>query len=175
MLSRWPDDTPEITLRYIWLALASCCHRGKASVVKDLQTALRNWGLPPGAEGRPPAQSPQSARSQGPGDSSVEGSPPVSGLCDLRGGGWLWKCILPQPSSYMRTQPGGPPDCSPSRPQAEEPAKPGPGSWPMGTMRFQNCKNCTQSSEHDTLFRFRFHCTAWRLMNMRLFSIVRYS
>lgn len=51
----------EITLHYIWLALVSCCHRGKASVVKDLQMALWNWGLPPGAEeGLSPE--PQSAR-----------------------------------------------------------------------------------------------------------------
>lgn len=164
-----------LRLHYMWLALGSCCHLGKATVVKERQMALRNWGPAPGAEGRPPAQSPQSARSQGPGDSSVKGCPPVSGLCDLRGGGWLWKRILPQSSSYMRTQPGGHLDCGPSRPWAEEPAKSGPGSWPIGTMRLQDCKNCTLSTEHDTLFHFCFHCTAWRLMSMRLFSIAGYS
>lgn len=65
----------------------SQCGEGPADGLVELRATSRSWG-------RPQPRKPTVSKKPG-AWRQLSRSPPVSGLCDLRGGGWLWKHILP--------------------------------------------------------------------------------
>lgn len=111
-----------------------------------------------GGWGKASSPEPTVSKKPGPGDSSVKGSPTVSGLCDPQRWGWLWKHILLIEILHENTAwwtawlqswrtTGKSSQLSQARLLIHR-----------GTMRFQTCKNCTQSGKHPFPFPFSLHC-----------------